>query len=68
LAQARFALAEMLRKSGRPQEAIAMAQKAIEVARSNGQAAAAQQMEQWLEQYQRDSGQNTNEPSPKSNR
>lgn len=51
-ADAYFNLAQALAAVGKSQEAVAAAQKAVEVARSNGQAGTANQIEQWLEQLQ----------------
>ncbi len=63
-------LAQTLALVNRSQEAIAVSEKAIEVARSTGQQEALDQFEQWLKQYKtelrRNDGAGTKSPAPPS--
>jgi protein O-mannosyl-transferase len=53
-------LAQALKAANRPEEAIATAQKAIEVARSSGQGAGVHEIEEWMARYQAELERNRN--------
>lgn len=57
-------LAESYAKMHLSSEAVASAQKAIELARSQGQTALLKQIEDWLKSYRTNQSNPPNEPSP----